>query len=339
MEYYRSRFEEYIEGEGPIVIANLEWPSLDVFRRMTADDFDRHLAEWAADQRVLAKERAEIFLRDYGCLDRFNTMMARHKNNHLLPFVGAGLSIPSGYRRWGDFLASLLADAPQALINVQGCLVRNEFEEAAQHVIEAIKPDALAEEMHNQMGSHRKNAAGPVCLLPGLFPAEVLTTNFDYVLNHVYANAGIAFANYFKGSQLRQAAQRLGNDPHCLLRLHGEADNTNDRVLTLQEYEAAYADNDGLQSALGNLVGARSLLFLGCSLQTDRTFAAFRAIKAAANGVAVRHYAFLPFPGEENRHPRRANLGEAEIHPIYYPPEDHDQAIEDLLITMLEGGF
>jgi hypothetical protein len=339
MECYRGKFEEYIAGEGPIFIGNLSWPSLDVFRKMTEKDFDRHLSEWAADQRALAMERAREFLEEYKCIDRFNTMVARHQNGYLLPFVGAGLSIASGYRRWGDFLTSLLADGSHALTDVQAHLARDEFEEAAQRVIDTLTPDTLAEEIHNQMGSHRRNVAGPVCLLPGLFPAEVLTTNFDYVLNHVYANAELPFPKEFKGSQLRQAAQRLGNDPHCLLRLHGEADNTDDRVLTLEEYQAAYADNDGLQSALGNLVGARSLLFLGCSLQTDRTFAAFKAIKAGVNGAAVRHYAFLPFPGEENRHPRRANLGEAEIHPIYYPPEDHDQSIEDLLITMLEGGF
>jgi hypothetical protein len=196
----------------------------------------------------------------------------------------------------------------------------------------------LAEEIANQMGVHLPGVSGPVRLLPGLFQSEVITTNFDYVLNRVYTDAEAQFAREYKGTQLRQAAQRMANDPHCLLRLHGEGETAEHRVLTLTEYEAAYAGNGGLSGALGALIGIRSLLFMGCSLHTDRTFGALREIRDAAHGEAIRHYAFLPFPGEAARARRRIELGEAEIHPIYYPPEDHDAGIEDLLITMMEGG-
>lgn len=339
MEYFRERFTAYLDEGGPVEIAGFTWPNSEVFRNMASADYGAHFNDWLGDQTLEAKERALQFLTEYDCLDRFNTMMARHNAGYVLPFVGAGMSMKSGYQRWGDFLLSLLADAPAAAkAAVQAHLALDEYEEAAQCAIDVLGENVFDEEINNKMGSHRKNCAGPVCLMPSVFRAEVFTTNFDYVLEHAYDNADLKFARIHKGSRLRQAAQQLGNDPHCLIRLHGEADYCEGRVLTLAEYEAAYADNAGFKSALANLVGARSLLFMGCSLHTDRTFVAFKAIKEEA-APAIRHYAFLPFPGDDGRPRRRANLREAEIHPIWYPPDDHDGSIEDLLITMMEGGF
>ena len=110
-------------------------------------------------------------------------------------------------------------------------------------------------------------------------------------------------------------------------------------MLTKAEYDRAYNDGVTLTNILGALMGTRSLLFMGSSLQADRTYLALRDIKVATPGAPIRHYAFLPCPVEAERATRRSFLSEAEIHPIYYPAENHDQCIEDLLITLMEGGF
>jgi len=197
----------------------------------------------------------------------------------------------------------------------------------------------LAEEIANQLGRHRLNASGPVCLLPRLFQNEILTTNFDYVLTHVYAAADNPFTNEFCGTRLSDARNRIGNAPHCLLRLHGEADVADGRVLTRAEYDAHYRGGVSLTNILSALIGPRSLLFIGSSLQSDRTYAALRDIRLQNKDNGVRHYAFLPCPAENQRAARRAFLAEADIHPIYYPADDPDQCIEDLLIALVEGGL
>jgi hypothetical protein len=339
MEYFRQRFVDALNEEGDIQVAGQVWTRHQVLETMDRQAERAVFNDWVDEQKIAAKERCKAFLLDYGCLQRFQAMIARHRNGFVLPFVGAGMSLASGYRLWGDFLLSLLADFPDARIDVEAHLALYEYEEAAERVLRALGPGVLAEEIANQMGGHLRMASGPVRLMPTLFSAEVFTTNFDYILNRVYEEADARFAREFKGTQLRQAGQRMGNDPHCLLRLHGEGDTAEDRVLTLTEYEAAYAANAGLTGALAALIGIKSLLFMGCSLNTDRTFQALRHIRDVAGGEAVRHYALLPFPGEAFRAQRRKELGEAEIHPIYYPPGDHDAGIEDLLITMMEGGF
>lgn len=342
MEYFRQRYHEYLNENGPIEIAGFTWESAEVFRTMASGehgDYEATFTSYVQDQIQAAKDRAAEFLRETQCLDRFRALTARKNNGNVLPFIGAGMSIASGYRRWGAFLLSLLADAPQIRVDVEAMLGRSEYEEAAQLVHDSLGAGVLAEEIANQLGRHRPNASGPACLLPRLFPNEVLTTNFDYVLPHVYAAAENPFVNEFCGTRLSDARNRIGNTPHCLLRLHGEADAPDGRVLTRAEYDAHYQGGVSLANILAALIGPRSLLFLGASLQSDRTYAALRDIRNQNGDNGVRHYAFLPCPLENQRAARRAFLAEADIHPIYYPADDHDHNIEDLLITLMEGGL
>ncbi|WP_066807755.1 SIR2 family protein [Sphingomonas asaccharolytica] len=339
MEYFRKRFEAYLEADYPVVIAGQTFLTTDVFKTMAEHDYEAHFVEWVSERTVEAKERAFEFLRLYGSLPRFNAMLDRHARGSLIPFIGAGMSYASGYPLWGPFLLSLLDDAPRIRAEVEADLALSLYEDAAQRVFDALGAEPFAEQIHNRMGRYIRRVDGPVRCLPQLFPAEVLTTNFDYVLDHVYQDAALDFVEKFRGTQLDQAGQRLGDIPHSLLRLHGEADTYVDRVLTRSEYDAAYRDLAAFAQILGRIVGARSTLFLGSSLGVDRIFDAFCAIKRQGGNSPTRHYAFLPFPGENAREARLAQLARASIYPIYYPPEDHDAGIEDLLITMIDGGF
>ena len=339
MEYFRQRFIDELNDEGDIEVAGQTWTRHEVLETMDIQAEQEVFDDWVGEQRIIARDRCREFLERYGCLQRFNAMIARHANLHVLPFVGAGMSIASGYLPWGNFLLSLLPDAPGARGEVEALLMEGRFEEAAECAHNALGAGNFSEEIYNHMRRGARAPAGPIILMPNLFPAEVMTTNFDYILSLSYEQREQNFVREYAGPDLRHAAQRLGNDPHCLLRLHGEGEAPDNRVLTHTEYEAAYADGAGLHHLLDRIVGHRSLLFLGCSLISDRTFNALEKMREIAADAAIRHYAFLPYPGDNEREARREFLGRAEIHPIYYPPEDHDQAIEDLLITMMEGGL
>ncbi|MER9372084.1 SIR2 family protein [Mesorhizobium sp. M0491] len=339
MEYFRQRYHDFLNENGPVEIAGFTYESAEVFKTMARHDYDSTFTGFVQDEVQAAKNRTTDFLRETQCLARFRALTARKRNGQVVPFIGAGMSISSGYSPWATFLLSLLGDAPQFRADVEAHLARGDYEEAAQMVHNTLGAGVFAEEIANQLGRHRPNTSGPVCLLPRLFDGEVLTTNFDYVLTHVYNGAQQPFTNEFCGVRLREARQRIGNDPHCLLRLHGEADAQEGRVLTRAEYDAAYNGGVTLTNILGALIGTRSLLFMGSSLQSDRTFIALRDIRAQNGDAPVRHYALLPLPNENERPARRAFLAEAEIHPIYYPADDHDSYIEDLLITLMEGGL
>lgn len=339
MEYFRQRFIDELNQEGDIEIRGVKWSRQEVLQSMDSQAYEDNFREWTDQAKEEAKQRTLAFLTENGCLPRFQRLMHRLQNGQVMPFVGAGMSMATGFPPWGAFLQSLLADAPQEAVNVQAMLALGEYEEAAQHVHDILTPGVFDAEIAERMGSHRLDACGAVTLLPSLFSGEVVTTNFDYVLMNAYRNANLPFTTIIGGQELRSAPARLGNDNHALLRLHGEADSSAGRVLTLREYESVYVEGRELKGMLSSLIGIRSLLFLGCSLTADRTLHALSQIKAEAGADSPPHFAFLPLPEEGKRLERRTFLEQASIHPIYYPPDDHEASIEDFLITMMEGGL
>ena len=337
MEYFRQRFIDELNDEGDIEIRSLRWTRHEILESMDQQAAQTAFGEWVEQIKYEAKDRVREFLTENGCLDRFRALCHRHQQRSVVPFIGAGMSIPSGFQPWATFLLSLIPDAPHLREEVQQMIDAGRYEDAAQHVEDTLGPDIMAEEIHNRLGAHHQRTFGPVKLLPFLFQAEVITTNFDHILPAAYRNCELAFLRDFCGAELPDVPRRLANDPHCLLRLHGAAETLNGRVLTTREYNAAYRDDGIMGELLERIISMRSLLFLGCSLQGDRTYAALQQIRARAQVQAAAHYAFLPLPADD-RMARRQFLAGAGIHPIYYPADTHDQSIEDLLVTMIEGG-
>lgn len=339
MEYFRQRFVDELNEEGPVTVRVFEWPPSNVLQTMSPVDYDRHFVDWVAEQKEEAKERARGALDSFGCFDRFNRLHTQLERQSVIPFVGAGLSKPMGFPLWGSFLEGLTADYPAALDQVKDYVAAYRYEEAAQCLLDRMGEDVFSEAIQSTFGSRHKTLKGPVQLLPFIFTRGCFTTNFDYVLDRVYEDNGHNFKAEFSGARLKEAPRRLADESHCILRLHGEAESGHGRVLTQTEYAATYGQEGIYKDLFRTIISNCSLLFLGCSLSADRTFQALRDIKRSAVVETPRHYAFLPLYETTDREARRRELGEADIHPIWYSPDDHDQAIEDLLISLLEGGF
>lgn len=339
MEYFRQRFLEELNDEGLVSVRSFEWLPSDVLATMAPHDYEAHFSDWVESQKQNAKDRAREFLERFNCLDRFNRLHTQLDRQSVIPFVGAGLSRPAGFPLWGDFLGRLTTDFPAIADHVLIHLAAYRYEDAAQLLLDRMGPDVFAEAIQNAFGSRIKALKGPVQLLPLVFRRGCLTTNFDYVLNRVYDASDCRLKGEFAGTRLNEAPRRLADEPHCLLRLHGEADSAQGRILTGDEYTACYGENGNYRDIFKLLIANTSLLFLGCSLSVDRTIGTLREIKQDAVVETPRHFAFLPLTEGTDREARRNELGQADIHPIWYPPEDHDQAIEDLLISLMEGGF
>lgn len=338
MEYFRARFVEELNEGGLIQVASSQWLPSEVFETMAKGDYEATFVEFVAQRKAEAIDRARACLSEFSCLDRFNRLHVQVSNASVVPFIGAGLSVPSGFPGWRDFLLRLTGEYPTTGVSVQTQLNEGNFEDAAQILLDRMGPIVFAEALQNTFGSRHRPLRGPVSLLPYLFGRGCITTNFDYVLDRVFEDSERVFADTFAGAKLMEAPRRLADRPHCLLRLHGEADSDEGRVLTKAEYEAQY-EHGQYTELLKVLIGNASLLFLGCSLSVDRTVLALRDAKSSGGIQTPRHYAFLPMYQDTDREARRDELAEADIHPIWYPADDHDQAIEDLLIALMEGGF
>ena len=339
MQYFEQRFINNLNEDGDIEIRGNRWNRYEVLERMDPDAKTELFENWVEQAVALAKERTREFLLRYRSLQRFQRLTDRWRNGNVIPFVGAGMSIPSGHLPWAEFLSNLGDEYPEVRDALNPVIEAHNYEEAAQLLFDELGADVLHEAIANAMGRHRRRTDGPVNLLPELFTNGAVTTNFDYILDFIYDAQNQPFTRTYCGQDIAHVGAQNANHPHCLVRLHGEAEISANRVLTRNEYAAAYGERSILQGFLGQLIGLRSLLFLGCSLHTDRTYSALHSIRQANAVEPVPHYAILPFPGERQVRQRREFLSQAAIHPIYYPPETHDDSIEDLLITLHAGGL
>lgn len=339
-DYFRALFEEELSESAPVEICEFKYSSVDVLRSMSADDYQSCFLAWLDGRKQEAKSRAREFLEENGCLERFNRLHVQLDAGSVIPFVGAGMSLSSGFPLWGRFLESISSDYEDLRQTVLQFIEHWRYEEAAQAIVDRIGFNSFTESIENTFGSRRNTVSGPIQLLPHIFKRGCITTNFDYLLDRIFDDCDVSFAQTFSGEGLRDAPRRLANQPHCLLRLHGEAESGHGRVLTCNEYQSAYGADGSYKELFSTLIANCSLLFLGCSLSFDRTVEALKEIHRDARVETPRHYAFLALPEtESDRQHRRDELAKANIFPIWYPDGDHDDAIECLLIALMEGGL
>jgi hypothetical protein len=188
-----------------------------------------------------------------------------------------------------------------------------------------------------------ENISGAVNLLPRLFDSCAVTTNFDRVLEQVYANESRPFVEKVTGRGMANAFFRaIPAGDRYLLKLHGNLDNAAERVLNQTEYNTAYG-NDGnihfdfpLPKLLKRLFTSYSFIFLGCSLSADRTVQTFMKVAQELGGDNLpHHYAILASPGDAARRATLTQrLADAHITPLWYPEGEHAhvQSILELLL-------
>jgi hypothetical protein len=340
-KYFEQRFCEALDSDWPIVVAGNEYQSSDVLRVYAPHDYDSYFTEWLEQQKTDARQRVRDSLLANGCLMRFNRLAERTIAGQVLPFVGAGMSKPSGFALWNIFLKDLASEDPALVPRVDELMRSGDFERAAQCIADRFNVNMLAEQVENYFGCEIFEVKGSVSLLPLLLKQGCVTTNFDVVLEKTYRENDLAFLAEYAGEDVKRAPRDAANGRHVIFKIHGRANDDRGRVLTSTEYDRAYGVDDTLAGVLNYLISNRSLLFLGCSLCLDRTVQALRAIKMGAGIPLPRHYAFLKDPGPDARPERREGLEQAEIHPIWYSVEDgasdHDSCIEDLLVALAEG--
>lgn len=339
--YFEPRFHDHLDEVSPVVWGGEQYSSGQAFLDHAPDDYRANLTTWLQEKQEEARGRVRDMLTNCGCLQRFNRLAERHIEQQILPFVGAGMSKPSGFPMWAGFLAELAQNDPHVLDQVEQAIENGRFSDAAQVICDELDENMLAEQIENYFAGQIFDPQGPVRLIPELFKNGCVTTNFDHVLEKVFTERNEAFSAVFAGANIIDAPREAASGENALFKIHGTAASRNGRVLTTTEYNNAYGNQRTVPGTLNHLISNRSLLFMGCSLATDRTIEAMQEIKAMNGAAGLRHYAFLSDPGQAGRTARHAELNRAEIHPIWYPVEnhetDHDLWIEDLLFS-LDGG-
>jgi len=322
--------------KGRVHIRNKHWAPDEILEGLLDPDaYNDLFLDWVQERKEELIESAKSILDEYGLQDRFGKLKEVYARGAVVPFVGAGLSVSSGYPGWTAFLKQHIRETAINPEEFDQILRAGQYEEAAQKLADALGP-AFNEAVENAFGRSR-DISGCVQLLPHVFDSCVITTNFDDVTKRCYEAAGKPFSEELSGEHSRELPRKLAEGKRILLKLHGTSTSPRGRILTAAEYKKHYGDGEELQKAI-EAICSKTLLFVGCSLTVDRTLTAMKAfVQANGHDNIARHYAFLPVPGNDaEKNARRDALIECNVYPIWYPAGAHDESIEALLLALME---
>ena len=337
MEFLKKIFNEELNEGGIVTIIGSNFERHSILQKMEEETYDLAFQEWKAFRKQQMLEKADEILAQYKNQARFTTLKNIYTQGNIIPFVGAGMSILSGYSGWTSFLYKLREETYISEEELDTLISNGEYEEAAQKLFDNMPSNGFNEEIENEY-ANCKDIFGCVQYLPYIFKEKIITTNFDCVLERCYENAEQKFNKIIMGKDTEDIARIMTRENSLLVKLHGEADSATKRVLTKTEYDNFYTTSNTLKSCIETIT-YNSLLFLGCSLSTDRTIKTMIEIaETKGHNNIPRHYAFLALSSDDDRVARKNELAKANIFPIWYDAdEDHDECIEALLVKLVDG--
>ena len=258
-------------------------------------------------------------------------------NATLVPFVGAGLSVgicPT----WKDLLLKIAKSEGEFfgkgntyLIKVQSMLNDGDYEGAASYLSAELKKIRFLRDVQLQIEGNTiswEKIQESCKILPELFSGGVITTNFDHVIRFVYREKGKDFEDTcIPRSEKDQCyIDRVCNrNEHYLLKLHGNISQPETLILTKEEYNNNYGNTD-YETILELLFLTTNFIFLGCSLNRDRTMKVLSDLVKKKKGRDLLYFAILEAPEKtDDEFERRVKELEASrIQVIWYPHDKHE---------------
>src|SRR4029450_8093198 len=177
-------------------------------------------------------------------------------------------------------------------------------------------------------------------LIPELANGPVVTTNFDHVLERSFREAKKEFRHVLWGTSAAAMVEAFHRNHRYLFKIHGDVDHPDQRILTREEYDRHYGATGKPESKTLPLhrvieiaMSNRPMLFLGCSLKSDRIVGFLEEFYSEYQ--RLMHYAIIWRPVDEEKFRERGQeLTRLGLVPIWYPSGDHD-SIGTILETVL----
>lgn len=278
---------------------------------------------------------AEMFPRNS---QNFNELLKVQRANKITPFIGAGASISAGCTSWYRYLENKGREVGLGEAEIKLHLDENRLEDLLD-LIENQPRGAAFEFYFEQDFEHANPEDSYVWDFPDLFNGCVITTNFDRVIESCYDKQGKSFKEKTVGlNNPSSFIKAITRGDRYLLKLHGNIDDPNYRVFKKGEYQQAYSGNDQqlvdmtypLPKLLSNLYSSHSFLFIGCSLDVDRTVKTFELILESGESTKIAdHYAIIEKPGsDEKYYDLERQLMMCNIKPIWFDTGSYERVGE-----------
>jgi len=340
MEFLRPLFEEQltatISSTNEIEIGKTTFSPARILKELEPGTYEPEFEEWKALRFTDALAKAEDIFNQFANRERFQNLEDACKRGIVIPVVGAGMSFPAGYRTWTEYLRWIQTDSHVPDGDLNDLIANGDYEIAAERLLGDLGERLFNERLHSTYRTgDTYSVRGPINYLPLLFNKAVITTNFDGLLELVYTTQRYPFKRVLLGKQGESFYRFIAEGESCLYKIHGDYAFADTRVLTATEYDNAYGDGSSLAASLRQVFISSTLLFLGCSLNNDRTMRFMQTLAREIREIP-NHYALLETPGNDGeRRSRQKFLAERNIFPIWYPIGEHDESIEALFVKLL----
>ena len=333
---FEASIDPFVDG-GVVQIGPFAYTGADILNLAGEDAYKQAFGDWMWEEWIPSRrERTNQILELDSNASRFTELKKMIKSCGAIPFVGSGMSAPTGLPTWGRFLRNTRRRAIGfSVADLDACLAAGDYEEAASRIFASMPPRLFNECFESNFTiKPTQTIDGAVRLLPFLFESIVITTNFDPILEQVYDSEEKAFQVVLHGTAVGEFRRRIVNGSRCLLKLHGKHDVPSGRVLLKDEYDGFYHPGSNGREELSLVFRRGGIFFLGCSLHQDRTMALLKEI-ADADRNMPRHFALLQRPEESMFIAREHFLTERNIFPIWYDG-DHSTDVEALLVALMD---
>lgn len=233
--------------------------------------------------------------------DNFNFLIRLMRRNVVIPFIGAGFSANFGYPTWGEFLDKQAGI--HHLTAIESAQDSHDYEKKAT-LLNKHLGSYMEYALMQSFGDHiykEHSYTEELDWLPKIFRNLILTTNFDEVIEMLYAKVNGEHIGKITPRSLgdvKLSHKRIACGEPTLIKLHGDV-GLREFVLTEQSYNDVYGEHIldirlPLPSFLRDVLLSRVILFLGCSLVDDRTL---RVIEQSQIDGSIS-FALLELPKE-----------------------------------------
>ncbi len=203
--------------------------------------------------------------------DRLARLAARRA---LVAFVGAGVSRGAGIPGWGELLKAIAVEEaclPDAQVEALEQLEK--IDQALFLQVKLRSRERLKRAVARYVSSRSRRYSLGHAMLASLPVQEVVTTNYDELFETASASARRPVA--------RLPYETVRDGERWLLKLHGCVSQSNDIVLTRDDYYAYRDRREALAGIVQAMLITRHMLFVGFSLEDDNFHRIIRAVRRA----------------------------------------------------------
>ena len=253
------------------------------------------------------------------------------RQQSLVPFVGAGLSKPSGIPTWLELLDRIIDDIEDTSLREQARTMLSEgrlttLAAPVLHTVAAVGAN------YRRFRILRDSFDGPFQpndyhrALAKLEPGTIVTTNYDRLVELTWQHLGQLVNIVWRDDQLPLYDEKRAVQ---IIKMHGTVDDS-DMVLTASDYDTYAERRPLIYQFVASLFSTRTILFLGCSLTDPNLVSLLEKITQSTRSGGRRHFAVMHDPGREET----SRLARYGVEVIALTGPRHEEALVQWLEEM-----